>query len=544
MQPLFLPLRSRGRHLCAVRRYFDGLWGGRDNARYVRFPFTMATVVETSRARKGRNFSSDEERQVCRSVLHISQDPIQGNGQKKEAFWDRIATHYNQNRPTGGGHRPARSLETKWGAIKHDVAKFIGVYNQVLGCRESGTSPDDVVQKALELYKVKHPKQQCFVFIHYWQLLKDVPRWMETPTELRQRAAARASPSLSGWRSSATSPQAREQRNGPPTPPEDVEDDDEEVSLDTATQPGAAASRKRGRPCGSKMAKEEQRVAKQRDLAIRAQARATAEMAAANARKAQILQDQAALSLFTMPRDSDLADDAREYLQLRREEELTELRRRLVLKKAQAVREKAEAEREAEARAAEVAKATEKRVPPAPISPPTSPRQPSMESPTANAPETTFPSGGFDSQMVDGAGDTDCGDDDGGFVSGEGEFEEPQSGRERRFRVPFDDARRQRSSVDVVSETPPAVAGGEQSKFLLYFAHFFFPLILFSDRNCLGSCFAHEVRGSSLLHECCVCRPRSLSFSTTCRLTATTIVVFFLVFFLFFCQPLSTLCCP
>jgi hypothetical protein len=192
MQPLFLPLRSRGRHLCAVRRYCDGLWGGRNNARYVRFPLTMAAVAETSRARKGRNFSSDEERQVCRSVLHISQDPIQGNGQKKEAFWDRIATHYNQNRPTGGGHRPARSLETKWGAIKHDVAKFIGVYNQVLGCRESGTSPDDVVQKALELYKVKHPKQQCFVFIHCWQLLKASPSGWRRPmksgsVQLRER---------------------------------------------------------------------------------------------------------------------------------------------------------------------------------------------------------------------------------------------------------------------------------------------------------------------------------------------------------------------
>jgi hypothetical protein len=125
----------------------------------------MATT-DVSCARKGRNFTSDEERQVCRSVLHISQDPIQGNGQRKEAFWDRIATHYNQNRPAGGDHRLSRSLETKWGVIKHDVAKFIGVYNQILGLRESGASLDDVLQNALELYKVKHPKQHSFFFIH------------------------------------------------------------------------------------------------------------------------------------------------------------------------------------------------------------------------------------------------------------------------------------------------------------------------------------------------------------------------------------------
>jgi hypothetical protein len=33
-----------------------------------------------SRVQKGKNFSSDEERQLYRSFLAISQDPIQGNG--------------------------------------------------------------------------------------------------------------------------------------------------------------------------------------------------------------------------------------------------------------------------------------------------------------------------------------------------------------------------------------------------------------------------------------------------------------------------------
>ena len=37
--------------------------------------------------RKGRNFSQDEECQLCRSYLSICQDPIVGNGQKSAAFW-------------------------------------------------------------------------------------------------------------------------------------------------------------------------------------------------------------------------------------------------------------------------------------------------------------------------------------------------------------------------------------------------------------------------------------------------------------------------
>jgi hypothetical protein len=279
-------------------------------------------ATELSRARKGRNFSSDEERQVCRSVLHISQDPIQGNGQRKEAFWNRIETHYNQNKPTGGGHRPARSLETKWDTIKHDVAKFIGVHSQVLGCRESGTSPNDVLQNALELYKVKHPKQQCFVFIHCWLVLKDVPRWMETPGEVRQRAVAAASPARGARRRTMPSPQSA----AAATSAVEYDNEDVDIVLAEASQPSATTWGKRGRPCGSKMAKEEQRVEKQREHAMRVQARAMADMAAANFKKAQILHDQATLSLFTMPDTSHLSAQAREYLELRREEELQNLR--------------------------------------------------------------------------------------------------------------------------------------------------------------------------------------------------------------------------
>jgi hypothetical protein len=95
---------------------------------------------------------------LCRSSLHVSQDPICGNGQRSTAFWERILKHYNDHRPTGCDPRPSRSLETKWGLIKHDVVKFCGVYKSVVALNESGTSAQDVLERSLELYKVKHPK--------------------------------------------------------------------------------------------------------------------------------------------------------------------------------------------------------------------------------------------------------------------------------------------------------------------------------------------------------------------------------------------------
>ena len=115
-------------------------------------------ATEAGRAWKGKSFSQEEERQLCRSVLHVSQDPIRGNGQRALAFWEKITMHYQENRPLGCAERLSRSLETKWGVIKHDVSKFCGIYKSVLSLNQSGTSPKDVLDRSLDLYKVRHPK--------------------------------------------------------------------------------------------------------------------------------------------------------------------------------------------------------------------------------------------------------------------------------------------------------------------------------------------------------------------------------------------------
>jgi hypothetical protein len=205
--------------------------------------------TDVSRAQKGKNFSSDEERQLCRSFLAISQDPIQGNGQKSIAFWERIANHYREHKPVGGGDRPARSLETKWEIIKHDVAKFVGLHNQVLSMKESRVSLEDLLERALQLYKLKHPKQHSFVFLHCWLILKDVPRWAETREECRIRQQVRAAP--------------MPKRKMPPAAAIIIDSDGEggaEVGGDGDLLGGGG--KKLLRPCGTKVAKEEQKLQK------------------------------------------------------------------------------------------------------------------------------------------------------------------------------------------------------------------------------------------------------------------------------------------
>ena len=77
----------------------------------------------------------------------------------------------------------------KWGVIKHDVAKFYGVYKFVLQLNQYQMALKDVLNPALNLYKVKHPKHQVFISIHYWCLLKDILGWANFPNHLAYHQA-------------------------------------------------------------------------------------------------------------------------------------------------------------------------------------------------------------------------------------------------------------------------------------------------------------------------------------------------------------------
>jgi hypothetical protein len=77
---------------------------------------------------------------LCMMILHILQDLIMRNGQKSQPIWERIEEHYNKTWPTNCKECLARSLETKWGLIKHNIAKFCNNYQVVVTLSESTTS--------------------------------------------------------------------------------------------------------------------------------------------------------------------------------------------------------------------------------------------------------------------------------------------------------------------------------------------------------------------------------------------------------------------
>ena len=240
-----------------------------------------------------------------RSVFHVSQDSCIGNGQKNETFWERIASHFNNH--SSSVYRLSRSLESKWGLVKHDVSKFCGIYAQVENQRRSGTSDVNILEDSLELYKLKHPKGSSFAFLHCWQLVKNVPKWAEGCIVECRRIPL---PTRSG------------RQMAPASEPES----DFVETTPTQVASGAGVGRMRVRPQGNRAAKEEHKNEKIRDSSIRAQAAAIVQMAEVSKKKADILEDQNVLMLFTAPETGIVSEAAMEYLELKRQVELKKLR--------------------------------------------------------------------------------------------------------------------------------------------------------------------------------------------------------------------------
>jgi hypothetical protein len=194
-------------------------------------------------------------------------------------------------------------VKTKWDLIKHNVSKFCGIYNQIQRMHKSGSSAADTLRDTKELYRQKNAKNTDFVFEHCWLLLKDRPRWAD------------------GW----TQPPMGEKRTANECEGSNTQDHDVGISE------GAARSQSvyNERPGGVKAAKQDNMQQKMRDGALYTQAEATRSMTSVQMKKVALIEDQNMLLLMTMPIEDNAREDAREYLRLRRREELKKLRLRL-----------------------------------------------------------------------------------------------------------------------------------------------------------------------------------------------------------------------
>ena len=85
----------------------------------------------------GSNYTNLEDIQLCKSWIHISNDPIIGNNQPGKTYWERIGNDFHSNRDFESDRTP-NSLEHRFGIILKECMKFQGYYEEVERRHPSG----------------------------------------------------------------------------------------------------------------------------------------------------------------------------------------------------------------------------------------------------------------------------------------------------------------------------------------------------------------------------------------------------------------------
>ncbi|KAL0002456.1 hypothetical protein SO802_016237 [Lithocarpus litseifolius] len=153
----------------------DELFGVSENSPLVVEDSPLNDEVATTKKKstRGTNFSVEEDRLLVAAWLNTSVDPVYGNEQHKTTFYGKVEKYFKDHKTDST--RSMASLTSRWGTINRETVKFCGALAKIEAKNESGSTTDDKIEKARELFKEIHG---CFFqFEHCWLMLKDLPKW-------------------------------------------------------------------------------------------------------------------------------------------------------------------------------------------------------------------------------------------------------------------------------------------------------------------------------------------------------------------------------
>ena len=119
--------------------------------RKILFSIHKMEIVHSSSGHVGKlfrskKFSPCEDIQLCRSHLHILQNPIQGINQTSATILQRVADHYNPLDVNNCMKTP-KSLESKWRLIQRECNIYNIYYMNVKTLNKSSITKEDIQQK-------------------------------------------------------------------------------------------------------------------------------------------------------------------------------------------------------------------------------------------------------------------------------------------------------------------------------------------------------------------------------------------------------------
>ena len=136
------------------------------------------------------NYSLAEDLWLCKSYVHVSEDPAVGVDQSAAVFWAKIAEDFEQRRAQDLAQNPHRklpvrldsSLKTRWKKkLLPDTNKFMAIFKEVERQPPSGVPPGQWPGIACTLFIKKYGYE--FGFLECWRYLKEKNKW-QAPQEV------------------------------------------------------------------------------------------------------------------------------------------------------------------------------------------------------------------------------------------------------------------------------------------------------------------------------------------------------------------------
>ncbi len=125
--------------------------------------------ILTSKSRWRANFTVEEDKLLVSAWLNTSLDPVHGNEQKHEAFYERIAAYFEEYKEFDS-ERTANSLSCRWSIINSCTNKFCGFLAQIESKNESGITEQDkvhVLLKVVSIYQFTNTLKILIVFYFF-----------------------------------------------------------------------------------------------------------------------------------------------------------------------------------------------------------------------------------------------------------------------------------------------------------------------------------------------------------------------------------------
>ncbi|KNE95716.1 hypothetical protein PSTG_10934 [Puccinia striiformis f. sp. tritici PST-78] len=151
----------------------------------------LLSEINDSKASRKHNYRDDEDVQICKSWLEVSQDPLNSTNQASDTFWTRVEEHYTSVKIDSS--RSWSSIKSRWQILQHAVNKFCGCVKQVDLANKSGTTVEDRFLCAMKLYqaisvtgkKMKKPKKPSkFTHMACYHVLSKAEKWKQLCEEL------------------------------------------------------------------------------------------------------------------------------------------------------------------------------------------------------------------------------------------------------------------------------------------------------------------------------------------------------------------------